>query len=90
MKSLTDGDTAGYLRALDAYEAACAALPGELSPADSERLNELIASDAHVAAALRRSKDELGQQMACLQQGRLAASTYLVAPTSRREPIFED
>jgi hypothetical protein len=89
MNSLTAGDIDGYLGALAAYEAACTSLPGELSPADSERLNELIALDARLAAELCRSRDELAQQMACLQQSRLAAGAYLAAPTSRREPIFE-
>lgn len=61
MKSLTGGDLDGYIHSLDAYEAVCAALPGELSPADAERLNELVALDAGVAAELRRSKEELAQ-----------------------------
>jgi len=89
VSSLAAGDIDAYLGDLDAYEAACTSLPGELSAADSERLNELIELDARLAAEIRRSRDELGQQIACLQQGRMATAAYLGAPTSRREPIFE-
>ena len=89
MKSLSAGDIDAYLGELDAYEAACTSLPGELTREDSARLDELIALDARLAAEIRRAKDELAQQMACLQQGRLATSAYLGAPSSRREPLFE-
>lgn len=89
MKSLASGDLDGYTHSLDAYEAICAALPGELSPADVERLKELLALDAGVAAELRRAKDDLARQMGYLQHGRTATSAYLAAPASRRQPLFE-